>query len=959
MTALRTTRRATCLLIGVLLAPPAHGQVVSGHTLTGDWVRVDSNNDPNDLMRISISGAAAVLTSVPAPALPYWKVGDVLWRAIQGSGKLEVRGSDGNYYDADMSLNGPDEIRLTIHLRTAGDDQQWRRAGPDINGDWVRVAPPGTPGDGTRIQVQGLDATVRYLTATAPQVLRVGSRLWQGIGASGGLQVLGSDGQHHPAAWSLVAPDRIQVDAPGLAGGPGQIWVRPASVAAARAAVQAPPANPNQPGSGLTPPSSLPGAPPTPPTAPPAGACAATSFRYAQRDIQWGLGFSSPSSDPVQVETVGLGRHMTSGFSGPLRAANELTDWEPARLPAFQLGQAFVWEPRTRGWTERHDLTAAEFDQENQSQQNAGYRLNDLEAYDTPAGMRYAGVWVDNTEGVYWTSVYDLDVSAYDAAKRNAMGNGLRLVDIEAYETPAGVRWGGVWVQSCDNSTWDEIRETDRTAYQQQVDAFAGRGFQVVDFESYRTSGGQAYVALVEEVPPGRGWVVRSDRTLGWFLNYHQQYEDDGLRLIDFESYDTANGLRYAGVWAENDVRHDFAMKPLLDAAITNYRTTHSIPGISVAIVRNGEVVYRRGFGWADSADAKQANSGTIYMTASVAKVIGGTIAARLQERLDANGQPTIDLSRPTSDFVTLPGDHTHTLEQLLMKQGCVWHYSDTTTNYNGGPQPTQAFYQWRDQAVSAMQAPLLDRRVPNGQIQTCVPGQFYHYSTHGFTFVGAALEDATGKDIARIVDDEIARPLSLASLRTAAPQVQVGGPYGSFVDRYDLAQGYRINNAGQVVQVAYDDTSWKVLGGGLQTHPLDLARFGWHALNGDIVSAATRDGVLWAPRTAPASWGLPRGRTEPNPTVGLAWELRTIPATSATTLPGVSPTTPLPQRRIAEHGGSWAGSGTYLQVYRDAGIVIAIMSNSRDSPVTSNNRHPIGTLADQLGAIVLRNPPP
>jgi CubicO group peptidase (beta-lactamase class C family) len=263
------------------------------------------------------------------------------------------------------------------------------------------------------------------------------------------------------------------------------------------------------------------------------------------------------------------------------------------------------------------------------------------------------------------------------------------------------------------------------------------------------------------------------------------------------------------------------------------------------------------------------------------------------------------------------------------------------------------------------MQAPLLSFTPSGGgPTRTCTPGQFYHYSTHGFTFVGAFLEKVLDQDIHTIIRERIAVPYALESLRTVAPLVSIGGTGGKFVPRYDMAQGYGWT-AGTSQPVAYEDSSWKVLGGGLQIDALDLARFGWLVLHGDVVSPQTRDGQLWRSRTGGAT--LWPGLVTRAPDVGLGWDLREViagPFTMAPVQSGLAPAGPLQQvpigpgpRRVAEHGGIADGARSQLTIFRDDGLVIAILTNQRNSAVTGMG-HPIQGLGDQLGQIVLRNPP-
>ena len=371
--------------------------------------------------------------------------------------------------------------------------------------------------------------------------------------------------------------------------------------------------------------------------------------------------------------------------------------------------------------------------------------------------------------------------------------------------------------------------------------------------------------------------MVRSDRTELEFANYWREYRDLGYRLIDFERYPTPSGTRYAGVWTENAARYRYTKKGELDKLVEGYRSGNGIPGISVAVIRDGRMLYQRGFGFAEIDKQKNAHGETVYLAASVSKVIGGTLAAKLEDegQLADGTSVTLDLTDPTSSYLAnLPAAHSHTVQDLLAHLGCVWHY-DT------GPEPPNGFYATATGAVQQIW------NTP--PIAPCTIGVNRNYSTHGFTFVGAVLEQATGRPIDRLVKEEIADRYGLSSLRA---QFETS----SLPSNYERAAPY--NDAGS--ETSYEDNSWKILGGGLEVNAVDLARFGWKTLDAQIVDAATRDNRLWT-------------RVRANQANGLAWEIRSVGG-----------------KRVAEHGGSWSGARSHLRVYRDDGLVIAILSNRR-----------------------------
>src|SRR5215203_235330 len=73
---------------------------------------------------------------------------------------------------------------------------------------------------------------------------------------------------------------------------------------------------------------------------------------------------------------------------------------------------------------------------------------------------------------------------------------------------------------------------------------------------------------------------------------------------------------------------------------------TTSIPSISVAVVRRGEIIWEEGFGFADRENHIPATAHTMYYLASVSKTITATAVMILSER------KRIDLDHPINDYI-------------------------------------------------------------------------------------------------------------------------------------------------------------------------------------------------------------------------------------------------------------------------------------------------------------------
>lgn len=88
---------------------------------------------------------------------------------------------------------------------------------------------------------------------------------------------------------------------------------------------------------------------------------------------------------------------------------------------------------------------------------------------------------------------------------------------------------------------------------------------------------------------------------------------------------------------AENQAR--------IESTISNFRATSKAPGISAAVVEDGEFVWSAGFGMADLENSVPATSQTLYRLASISKSITATAAMQLWE------QGKLDLDSPVQKY--------------------------------------------------------------------------------------------------------------------------------------------------------------------------------------------------------------------------------------------------------------------------------------------------------------------
>lgn len=551
---------------------------------------------------------------------------------------------------------------------------------------------------------------------------------------------------------------------------------------------------------------------------------------------------------------------------------------------------SMMWEKNDgRGWAEHRNMSSDSYYAKWKQYRDKGYRPTDVEGYMNGSSLQFAGIWIENQENISWYSYRNMTDESYGVKFSELSKSGYYLVDMEAYNTPYGLRYAAIWYRNDNNIAWAQYRNMSRERYQEEVDLRSSLGYVMVDYETYQYNGREVYAAIWhKDDSPGR--YIRTNRSELQYANYFRQYRDDGYRPVDFER----EGDRYGGIWAKvRPLIAHYSHKPALDSLLSNYRSNNDLPGISAAIYHNGALVWSQGFG-VTSDSGKIAHGKSVYPLASISKVIGGTIVGRLEDQGQRfNGVPVSIAGGDTtrSHVPAMPVEHSHTLQQLMSHTACIPHYNtdpgipNQTTHY--ATQMAAAASVWNEDLLSG-----------------CSMGSLSSYSTHAFTLLGAAMEAATDRTVPQLVKEELADEFGLPSMR-----VLYTTP--SLPDNYERSEWFSGGNP-----VSRSNNSWKAFGGGIESNPVDLAKFGWNVADARLTSASFRDNNL-----------LTR---QPQSVYGYAWFVSSQNS-----------------RRRASHSGSWTGSRGQLSIWPDDSLSIALLSNQ-------NDHDGLSTLADDMADLIL-----
>ena len=201
------------------------------------------------------------------------------------------------------------------------------------------------------------------------------------------------------------------------------------------------------------------------------------------------------------------------------------------------------------------------------------------------------------------------------------------------------------------------------------------------------------------------------------------------------------------------------------------------IPGGVISVVKDGEVFFKGGYGYADLEQQRPADPDqTLFRVASLSKLLTATAAIQLSEQgliqLDDDIAPLLDFA------IDNPFPTPITWRHLML-------HTDGFSKRRIGLAARTA----------AEQTPLGDYLATHMPPVEWPPGQLYSYSSHSIALLGYLIERVSGQPFNQYIDENILQPLAMQRSTFAQPPAAALRPH--------LATGYQ-KRKGQFEPVPY-----------------------------------------------------------------------------------------------------------------------------------------------------------
>jgi CubicO group peptidase (beta-lactamase class C family) len=312
----------------------------------------------------------------------------------------------------------------------------------------------------------------------------------------------------------------------------------------------------------------------------------------------------------------------------------------------------------------------------------------------------------------------------------------------------------------------------------------------------------------------------------------------------------------------------EFDRSTRVDSLVAAEMKAQRIPGVSLAIVRDGHVTHARGYGIANLEHQVPVKPETVFQSGSVGKQFTATLVMMLVE------EGKIRLDDPISKY--LPGSPTAwnavTVRHLLTHTGGTTDYPD---DFDFRRDFTEDELLQRAAAI-----PLAFK-----------PGDQWSYSNLGYLLLGVLIHKVSGKFYGDLLEERVFGPLGMTTAMVIDEAAIVP----------NRAAGYRIDHGVIRNQEWVAPSLNTTADGALYLTALDMAK--WDAaLYGERLLKPASLQQMWTPVQ------LNNGQTRD---YGFGWRVARVGP-----------------HRLIEHGGAWQGFTSFIARYVDQRLTIIVFTN-------------------------------
>lgn len=447
---------------------------------------------------------------------------------------------------------------------------------------------------------------------------------------------------------------------------------------------------------------------------------------------------------------------------------------------------AAIWDKKSSsGWSARHAMNENGYQAEVNTQKQAGFRPGRITASDINGHLVFACIFYKISAA--WEARHNMSSQQYQAEYNNWVGKGYRLVEVCGYKKNGQETYAAVWEKSAGPS-YVARHAMNAQQYQAEFNTQYANGYKPVRVSAFEVGGQSRFAAIFEKMNEGvytrsglNEYNYQAEVDNGWYL---------GSTLKHVCGYNVNGTVYFSALWMGAGLSGND--QNLINNKVKKYMDDYNVPGLSIAVMKAGKLVFARGYGQADKSNGNMVSPNSLFRIASVSKTITSAAIMRLTEttnlklsdKLFGPGGILGDLCVGSNSCI----DKTDA--EKITVQSCLEHSTGWTND------AVWDQYQLNNSDIT--------KWALKNYAQGTAPGAKYQYINFDYFLLGRVIEKKSGQSYENYVKNSILSKCGITKMRTgndaasgkASGEVNyysdnTGDPYALKLTRMDANGGW------------------------------------------------------------------------------------------------------------------------------------------------------------------------
>ena len=243
--------------------------------------------------------------------------------------------------------------------------------------------------------------------------------------------------------------------------------------------------------------------------------------------------------------------------------------------------------------------------------------------------------------------------------------------------------------------------------------------------------------------------------------------------------------------------------QPITAYSLQERMEHYNVPGVSIAVVKDGELRWAKGYGLANTETRQEVTIQTLFQAGSISKPLAALAVLKLWE------EGRVDLEADVNTYLKgwqVP-DTSYTASEKVTLRRLLTHTAGMTVHGFPGYAADEGF-------PGIKQVLNGEGNTPRITVDT-IPGSIWRYSGGGYTVMQKVVEDVSGQPLEAYMRDHILKPMGL---NESTYQQPLGSKYAGYASAAFNAQGEMVAGLWH----NYPEQA----AAGLWTTPSDLGRY-------------------------------------------------------------------------------------------------------------------------------------